>query len=229
MADATTAATLGLHTTSTNADPRVTSGRNGPEHMNGVDMATLRPGTPQDIGAVARGGSVSATAAKPLTMERSFAGWVWAIARLSMGWIFLWAFLDKTFGLGHETPSAKAWTNGGNPTKGFLSGAVGPFDGFYHDIAGNGVVNWLFMLTLLGLGVALILGVAMRPACAIGAVLVVLMWSASLPPANNPFMDDHIIYALLLVGLAATHAGNTLGLGRLWERLAFVQRHRWLA
>jgi thiosulfate dehydrogenase [quinone] large subunit len=39
--------------------------------------------------------------------------------RLALGWIFLWAFLDKTFGLGHETIAAKSWLNGGSPTKGF--------------------------------------------------------------------------------------------------------------
>jgi thiosulfate dehydrogenase [quinone] large subunit len=40
-----------------------------------------------------------------------------AAVRLSMGWVFLWAFFDKTFGLGHETASKDAWTNGGSPTK----------------------------------------------------------------------------------------------------------------
>nr|WP_230204906.1 hypothetical protein [Parafrankia elaeagni] len=38
--------------------------------------------------------------------------------RVSLGWIFLWAFLDNLFGLGHETPSAQAWVNGGSPTDG---------------------------------------------------------------------------------------------------------------
>lgn len=34
----------------------------------------------------------------------------------------LWAFLDKTFGLGYSTRVAKAWVNGGSPTKGFPRG-----------------------------------------------------------------------------------------------------------
>ena len=51
-----------------------------------------------------------------------------AAIRLSIGWVFLWAFLDKAFGLGHETPAKDAWVNGGSPTKGFLSFATaGPF------------------------------------------------------------------------------------------------------
>ena len=40
--------------------------------------------------------------------------------RLSLGWVFLWAFLDKLFGFGHETTSKQAWIHGGSPTLGFL-------------------------------------------------------------------------------------------------------------
>lgn len=160
---------------------------------------------------------------------RSGPRYLWAVARLGMGWIFLWPFLDKMFGLGHDTPSGKAWINGGNPTKGFLSGAVGPFAGIYHSIAGNDVINVLFMAGLLLIGVCLILGIAMWPACIAGATLVVLMWSSSLPPANDVFMDDHLIFALLLIGLAMIGAGSTLGLGSLWKQTSVVQRFPWLA
>ncbi len=165
----------------------------------------------------------------PATAERPWVRYLWAVTRLSMGWVFLWPFLDKMFGLGHQTTSAQAWINGGNPTKGFLSGAVGPFSGIYHDIAGGGVVNVLFMGGLIGIAVALLLGVAMRAACIAGATLVVLMWSATLPPQDDIFMDNHLIYALLLIGLAAVGAGKTLGLGDRWARTGLVQRHPWLA
>lgn len=101
------------------------------------------------------------------------------------------------FGLGHETPAAKAWINGGSPTKGFLSGAVGPFGGFYQSFAGATWANWGFMLGLICIAVALLLGVGMRIACVGGAVLTVLMWSASLPPSDDVFMDNHIVYALV--------------------------------
>ncbi|TYK43600.1 hypothetical protein FXF68_34910, partial [Actinomadura decatromicini] len=64
----------------------------------------------------------------------------------------------------------------------------------------------------------------MRIAAVAGAALLVMMWSAVLPPANNPFMDDHLIYALLIVGLALVGAGETLGLGRWWGGTRLVQR-----
>jgi thiosulfate dehydrogenase [quinone] large subunit len=154
--------------------------------------------------------------------------YVWAITRLCLGWTFLWPFLDKTFGLGHETTSAHAWINGGSPSFGFLSGATGPFAGFYQSIAGAGWVNWLFMIGLLGIAVALLLGIGMRIAAGGGAVLLVLMWSASLPPQDDIFMDNHIIYALVLIGLALVAAGNTFGLGRWWTQTSLVRRFPWL-
>jgi thiosulfate dehydrogenase [quinone] large subunit len=153
-----------------------------------------------------------------------------AVIRLSIGWVFLWAFLDKAFGLGHETPGKDAWVNGGSPTKGFLGFATaGPFAGTYHQIAGQAWADWLFMLGLLGIGAALMLGVAMRAATAAGVLLLVLMWTAVLPPANNLFMDDHLIYALTLILVTALGAGHTLGLGHRWDQLPLVHSRPWLS
>jgi thiosulfate dehydrogenase [quinone] large subunit len=168
-------------------------------------------------------------AARPETTV-GYARWAWAAARLSLGWIFLWAFLDKTFGLGHETSTANAWIDGGSPTSGFLGNAPqGPFADFYNDLAGVTWVDWVFMIGLLGIGLALILGIGMRIAAVAGALLMVLMWGAVLPPDNNPFMDDHLIYAIVLIGLALAAAGRTLGFGRWWEETALVRRFPWLS
>ncbi|MCW2799218.1 MAG: hypothetical protein JWQ70_690 [Aeromicrobium sp.] len=165
-------------------------------------------------------------AARPVTAERATPlQYVIGVTRLALGWTFLWPFLDKMFGLGHETASADAWIHGGSPTSGFLGhGTAGPFASFYQGMAGHAVFDWLFMLGLLGIGVALIAGVAVRLAAAAGALLLVLMWSAVLPPANNPFMDEHLIYALTLGVLALAGAGHTLGLASTWENLPIVKR-----
>lgn len=152
-----------------------------------------------------------------------------AVTRLALGWVFLWAFLDKLFGLGHETASKAAWINGGSPTDGFLANAPkGPMASFYHDIAGSAWADWMFMLGLAGIGVALILGIAMRIAAVGGVALMVMMWSAVLPPENNVFMDDHLIYALVLVVVALTAAGRTLGFSTMWERIPLVSRYGFL-
>jgi thiosulfate dehydrogenase (quinone) large subunit len=163
-----------------------------------------------------------------------------AVFRVVLGFEFLWAFLDKTFGFGYATPAAKAWINGGSPTKGFLSRvAVGPFESVFHSWAGAAWADWLFMAGLLAIGIALILGIGLRIAAVSGTAMMLLMWAAEWPLAKftsageltmstNPIVDYHIVYALVLITLALTYAGSTWGLGRLWARLPFMQRNRWL-
>ena len=163
-----------------------------------------------------------------------------AVFRVVLGFEFLWAFLDKTFGLGYATPAARAWINGGSPTKGFLSrDADGPFQDTFHAWAGAPWADWLFMIGLLGVGVALILGIGLRIAAVSGTVMMALMWAAEWPLAKltsagepsmstNPIVDYHIIYALALIALAVTYAGRTWGLGRWWAGLPLAQRNRWL-
>ncbi|MEU4702481.1 hypothetical protein [Nonomuraea dietziae] len=151
--------------------------------------------------------------------ERRPVDYVWAITRISIGWVFLWAFLDKAFGLGFATPAAKAWINGGSPTTGFLKGTgENALGGLFSSLAGQAWVDWLFMAGLLGIGLALTLGIGTRVAAATGGLLLMLMWAAELPLANNPFMDDHVIYTIVLVGLALANAGDTLGLGTYVRR-----------
>ncbi len=80
------------------------------------------------------------------------------------------------------------------------------------------------MAGLLGIGLALTLGIGMRIAAISGAVLYLLMWLASLPLENNPIIDDHILGAITVVVLAATLAGDTWGLGRAWANTHLVRR-----
>ena len=158
--------------------------------------------------------------------------------RVGTGFAFFWAFLDKTFGLHYATPSARAWIHGGSPTKGFLSSVdVGPFQSMFHAWAGKQWADWLFMLGLAGVGLALLLGVGLRIAAVAGTVLVALMWFAVFPPARytssgaptgsvNPIVDEHVMDALALIAVAAFGIGSRLGLGSWWARLPLVERHR---
>ncbi|WRZ88879.1 hypothetical protein OHB54_07255 [Streptomyces sp. NBC_01007] len=166
--------------------------------------------------------------------------YAFASLRLLTGFVFLWAFLDKAFGFGYATPSGKGWIDGGSPTKGFLgSVAAGPMESAFHSWAGDPWADWLFMLGLLGIGLALVGGVALRIAAVAGTAMMALMWIAEWPPvkhlsdgtpsmSTNPFVDYHVIYAVALIVLAAVAAGDTLGAGRLWAKLPFVRDHSWL-
>ena len=159
-----------------------------------------------------------------------------AVLRIAFGITFLWAFLDKTFALGFHTGYDQkgvldrfgdaAWINGGSPTTGFLSFGVpegNPFKGAFNAMAGNAFVDWLFMLGLLGIGVALLLGIAMRLGTAAGAVMYAFMYAASLPLENNPVVDDHLVGIIVMAVLAFGAAGATWGLGRQWARTRMAQ------
>jgi len=168
-----------------------------------------------------------------LTGRRILAG-----SRLAVGFIFLWAFLDKTFGLHYSTGAPVAqgapslsWLNGGTPSQGFMKfAAIGPFKPLFGSLAGT-ATDWLFMLAMLGLGVAVLLGIALRISAVVGSLVLVLMWIAEWPPlagSVNPLIDYHIIYALVLIICAVLLAGDTWGLGRRWAQLPIVRRFGWL-
>jgi thiosulfate dehydrogenase [quinone] large subunit len=154
--------------------------------------------------------------------------YVWGALRLAVGFTFFWAFLDKLFGFGRATPANKGWLDGGSPTKGFLSASDGPFSGFYKAIAGDGWADALFMVGIAAIGLALLLGIGTRIAAISATVLYLMMWSVVLPPETNPFVDDHIIGALVVIGLALVAAGDTLGFGKWWRQLPIVRTNHWL-
>src|SRR5215210_5205845 len=157
-----------------------------------------------------------------------------ALLRIGFGLTFLWAFFDKLLALGFHTGYGQdgtldrfgdaAWINGGSPTEGFLKfGADGPFKGFYNSIGGTVWADTLFMLALLGIGLALTLGIGMRVAAAAGFVLYLMMWTVALPPENHPFLDEHVLGAISMIVLAAFGAGNTWGLGKTWASTKLVK------
>lgn len=159
--------------------------------------------------------------------ENKKVNYVLGFLRLIMGWIFLWAFMDKLWGLGFATTVEKSWLAGGSPTGGFLQFAVhGPFKEFYNSLAGVLLVDWLFMLGLLFVGVALMLGIFTRLGGLAGVAMLLLMYTAiGLSPANNPVIDDHIIYILVMIVLMMSESGKYFGLGVWWSNLPFIQRN----
>ena len=175
---------------------------------------------------------------------------VWGLLRIAMGWTFLWAFLDKAFALGFGTgrqedgtidffAKGAAWFNGGSPTEGVFAYALrGPFKGFYQTIGGvemtqngpvatgNGWIDVVYMLSMLLIGLGLIFGIGTRLAAFAGIAWMAIFYTATAVwPAFNPFLDEHWVYAIVLVGIALVGAGRYLGLGRWWERTPFVRRY----
>jgi thiosulfate dehydrogenase [quinone] large subunit len=176
---------------------------------------------------------------------------VFGILRIAMGWTFLWAFLDKAFGLGFATGrnvetgaitffGDDALIHGGSPTAGVVGFALkGPFKGTIQSITGYEMtqagphvaawVDWLFMGTLLAIGLALILGIATKLA-AIGGIawMATFYLATAIWPEHNLFLDEHLVNILVLTGLLLANAGRYYGLGKAWQRLGFVKSHRYL-
>ncbi len=149
----------------------------------------------------------------------------WTVLRISIGFIFLWPFLDKTFGFGISTAAKDAWINGGSPTAGFLlHGTTGPLASIFHSLASSSLVSWLFMLGLLFVGLTMILGIGLKLSAITGTVMLTLMWLAELPITTNPFMDYHWFYAYALIASALTKSGNYFGLGKWWSEFKFVKK-----
>lgn len=150
----------------------------------------------------------------------------WSILRIGLGYIFLWAFLDKLIGLkvatcsGASVGCSEAWLHGGSPTAGFLGHATtGPFASFYHHLAGNVLVDWAFMLGLLFIGVGLFFGTWVKSAAVAGMAMMALMWSSLLWPSSVPGVDEHVIYFLALFGILTTSAKPLWALKSRWIKL----------
>lgn len=160
-----------------------------------------------------------------------------AALRIGFGLTFLWAFFDKLLALGYATGVDRetgavdrfgpaAWINEGSPTFGFLSNVSEDnwLHGFFTSMAGDTWANWLFMLGLLGIGLALTFGVGIRMAAITGGLLYIMMWLAAMPLENNPVIDDHLIGAVALTVFALTLAGDTWGLGKTWAKTNLVRK-----
>jgi thiosulfate dehydrogenase (quinone) large subunit len=158
---------------------------------------------------------------------------VLAVLRIVIGFNFLWAFLDKAFGLSYTTAAESAWFAGGSPTQGYLMGASeGWLGGMWGTLAGNPILDVVFMMALLGLGLAAIFGVGLRIAAVAGVLLSIGFYLSQLPleagVATNPVTTAHWYYALLFVFFPLVDAGRTWGVAHIWERFGFVQKAPWL-
>ena len=91
-------------------------------------------------------------------------------------------------------------------------------------------VDWVYMLSMLLIGTALILGVGVRLAALGGIAWMAIFYTATaIWPEHNPFVDEHVIDVLVLAGLFLANAGRYYGLGKVWQRVEFVKRHPVLA
>ena len=99
------------------------------------------------------------------------------------------------------------------------------FHGFYQAMLQPDILPFINFVNEWGLtllGVSLILGVFVRISAPLGAVLMLLYYFPILnglyPNAHALIVDEHIIYAVALLILAAYNAGAVWGLGSRVKR-----------
>jgi thiosulfate dehydrogenase [quinone] large subunit len=179
----------------------------------------------------------------------SRAGWVFlSLARIAVGFIFFWAFIDKLFGLGFSTCRTtaedgsytvdvmcdSAWINGARMTEGYLGSSTGPFADFFADLGQQAWTDWPYMIGLVGIGLALMLGIGTRVAMYTGVAMLAMMyishsWPGQGGNSTNPFVDEHIIEMLVIVSAVLLEVRyQAIGLGSWWKRMELVQKQRWL-
>ncbi len=151
---------------------------------------------------------------------------IWNILRILLSLILLWAFVDKVFGLGFATLPQNAWLHGVSPTAGFLKfGSKGIFASVFHTLSGNLIIDILFMMGLLFVGLSLLLGISIRIACISGSLLLLLIYLSLFPPANNPLLDEHIVYIVLLIGILVRSSKQSFGFSKKWSQLSLVKKY----
>jgi thiosulfate dehydrogenase (quinone) large subunit len=102
-----------------------------------------------------------------------------------MGFVFLWAFLHKTFGLVYATQSENAWISGSSPSRGVpVERRRRPAREHLLQL-GRRRLGLAVQRGLAGIGVAVILSVGLRLAAVSGAIMT-LMWAAEWPLAEPP-------------------------------------------
>lgn len=125
--------------------------------------------------------------------------------RISLGWLFFYAGITKLIN--------PAWS-----AAGYLNNAQ-TFHGFFAMLAQPQMLPYVNFLNAWGLtliGVALLLGIAVRFSSILGMVIMFLYYLPILkfpyPNAHSFIVDEHVIYAASLLVLATFRAGRIWGL-----------------
>jgi thiosulfate dehydrogenase [quinone] large subunit len=137
------------------------------------------------------------------------------LLRLALAWLLVWTGFDKLL---------TDWTSAGF----LVHSTSGPLEDWFVDLGTNStavdVIDGLVISGEILIGIALFVGIAMRFALFWGSVMIFLFYIAQFPPANNPFLDEHIVYLGVFFLLAMVGAGRFLGLDAVIEKLPFVRR-----
>lgn len=139
------------------------------------------------------------------------------LLRLGLGWVFLYSGLTKVL-----NPD---WT-----AAGYLKSAK-TFPALYQWLASAANIDWVNFLNQWGLtlvGAALVLGIAIRIASWTGVAIMLLYYFPVLTfpkiGANSYIVDEHIVYALILLVFASLESQGTWGIYGLLQKKGWLDK-----
>ena len=160
-----------------------------------------------------------------MNMEKEELGsYLLAILRIGMGWLMLWPFFDKLFGLGFSTPAGGGWIDGVSPSSYISYIAKGPLADFFLSMGGNVFIDFLMMAGLLCIGLALIFGFASKICTVAMVAFLLVMFCIELPPADNPLISYKILLAVAMLAIYCMRGFEKLSIYNWYKELAIVRR-----
>lgn len=166
-----------------------------------------------------------------------------AILRISLGLVYLWAFVSQGFGVVYTNKAAppvdaaaptkvdyswhfsydadKGWISSGfsrSPTNAFVHNNLdGPL-AFIPQKLPTGLVDFMWIFALAGLGIALTFGIAANIAGWGGFALNIMLWLSTFPPSTNPIIDgERVTFTFAILLLMWLQASKYWGVGRWWR------------
>ena len=135
------------------------------------------------------------------------------VLRLAMGLLMLDAGIAKLLD--------PKWT-----AAGYLTTASGPFAEIFKAMAGSRLVDILNMYGLTLVGIAIILGIAVRFSSFWGIVLMLLYYFAQFEQnVAHGYIDYHIVYALIFLVFLFIGIGKYAGLDKYVENFSLVRKY----
>ena len=139
--------------------------------------------------------------------------------RLAMAWTFLYAASHQVF--------VPGWS-----VAGFLNHTK-TFHPIYSELTGPGIAAVLTFLVEYGhllIGLSLLTGLMVRVSASFGVLLMLVYWTAHMDfpyigDTTNLLLDEHIVYAGVLIFLIVKSAGHVWGLDGWIAKTNWLESH----
>ncbi len=151
------------------------------------------------------------------------------LARVTVGWVFFFAGIEKVFAAKPFTAAGflQFGTIGTTAEKVADGTIVNPTHALWVGLAGNGtllpIANFLVVFGEVAIGAALILGLATRFASVAGFLMMGFFWIAAWDFSHG-VVEYHSVLAIVTLALGIIGAGEFFGLDAIVDATPIVKR-----